>query len=207
MVIAGGVIAPGVGAEYALKRGAFQSIGRWSYSINDWHYPILILVAQRFGPGPVPENLLLVGVAIALSAATYALVENPIGDPRSLQDHLGDPRVRSNYRHGRGRAHHLDLKGFDRLSRKLGQSKAVVSAVIGLEQFMSGGGVSCVAPNRRLTCSSPPAFTQNRFRGSSDQCRICESLNAWGGHLRGRDLGWTGAALTARASKKPNDVR
>jgi peptidoglycan/LPS O-acetylase OafA/YrhL len=78
LVIAGGTIAPGRGAEFVLKRGVCQAIGRWSFSIYLWHWPILVLVAQRFGTLSVPENLLLVCVAIVISAATYKLVENPI---------------------------------------------------------------------------------------------------------------------------------
>ena len=67
-----------------LKQRSFQALGRWSYSIYLWHYPILILAAQRFGPLTVPENLLLVVVAIFLSAATYRLVEDPIRRTRFL---------------------------------------------------------------------------------------------------------------------------
>jgi peptidoglycan/LPS O-acetylase OafA/YrhL len=78
VVIAGGTIAAGRGAEFVLKRSAFQAIGRWSYSIYLWHWPILVLVAQHFGPLSLPENLLLLVAAIAISAASYALVENPI---------------------------------------------------------------------------------------------------------------------------------
>ena len=78
LLIAGGLRAPRLGAEWMLKQRSFQAVGRWSYSIYLWHYPILILAAQRFGPLTVPENLLLVGVAIFLSAATYRLVEDPI---------------------------------------------------------------------------------------------------------------------------------
>ena len=55
-----------------------QAIGRWSYSIYLWHWPILVLVGMRFGPLSVPENLLLVCGAIVIAAATYAMVENPI---------------------------------------------------------------------------------------------------------------------------------
>jgi len=77
-LIAGGLRAPWLGAEWVLKHRSFQAVARWSYSIYLWHYPILILAAQRFGPLTVPENLLLVSVAILLSAATYRLVEDPI---------------------------------------------------------------------------------------------------------------------------------
>jgi peptidoglycan/LPS O-acetylase OafA/YrhL len=78
LLIASGLRAPRLGAEWVLKHRSFQAVARWSYSIYLWHYPILILAAQRFGPLTVPENVLLVGAAILLSAATYRLVEDPI---------------------------------------------------------------------------------------------------------------------------------
>jgi peptidoglycan/LPS O-acetylase OafA/YrhL len=77
LVIAGGTAVPRWGAESMLRLPPFKWVGLWSYSIYLWHYPILILAAQRWHTS-VSTNLLLMAGAIALSAGTYFAVENPI---------------------------------------------------------------------------------------------------------------------------------
>jgi peptidoglycan/LPS O-acetylase OafA/YrhL len=80
LIIAGGVAAPVRGAESLLGLGPFQWLGRRSYSLYLWHWPILVLAAQsaRATTLPVGENLALLAVALGLSTVTYAIVENPI---------------------------------------------------------------------------------------------------------------------------------
>ena len=80
LVIAGGVAAPRWGAEQLLRRGAFQWFGKRSYSLYLWHWPILILAAERVGKTTLPlrENLVLILIAILISTASYSLVENPV---------------------------------------------------------------------------------------------------------------------------------
>ena len=45
-----------------------------------WHWPILIIAAERVGQTslPVGENLLLLVLAMAITMATFRFVENPI---------------------------------------------------------------------------------------------------------------------------------
>ncbi|HUI04162.1 MAG TPA: acyltransferase family protein [Acidimicrobiales bacterium] len=79
-IIAGGTAAPARGAESVLRLGAFQYVGKLSYSLYLWHWPMLIVVAEAGGKTqlPLPEALGLVALAVAASAATYAVVENPV---------------------------------------------------------------------------------------------------------------------------------
>lgn len=89
LVIAGGTPVPHFGVERLLRTLPFRWIGRWSYSWYLWHWPVLVLAAQvdhttvaNLGIG---KNLGLVTGALALSALTYALIENPIRHARVLQ--------------------------------------------------------------------------------------------------------------------------
>jgi peptidoglycan/LPS O-acetylase OafA/YrhL len=78
LLIAGGTAAPSYGAEMLLRLPPFKWIGRWSYSYYLWHWPILVIAVQYWGPASVARNLYLAAFALVLSAATYFLVENPI---------------------------------------------------------------------------------------------------------------------------------
>jgi peptidoglycan/LPS O-acetylase OafA/YrhL len=79
LVIAGGTALPRMGAETVLRAPPFQWLGRLSYSLYLWHWPILIIAAQHAGrPLSVTDNLLWLLLALALAAGSYYLVENPI---------------------------------------------------------------------------------------------------------------------------------
>jgi len=80
LVIAGGTATPRSGAESVLGLSPFRLLGRVSYSLYLWHWPILILAAEAYGRTSLPltESLAWLLVALALSVVTYRLVENPI---------------------------------------------------------------------------------------------------------------------------------
>jgi peptidoglycan/LPS O-acetylase OafA/YrhL len=80
LVIAGGLRIPRAGAERVLATGPMQWVGRRSYGLYLWHWPILILVAEHAGKSslPVGESMLLLLVALLVTAVSYRLVENPL---------------------------------------------------------------------------------------------------------------------------------
>lgn len=80
LVIAGGVVVPRRGAEALLGLGPLQWIGRRSYGLYLWHWPVLVLAAEYYGKSRLAPgvNVLLVVVAMALAAAMYRFVEGPV---------------------------------------------------------------------------------------------------------------------------------
>jgi peptidoglycan/LPS O-acetylase OafA/YrhL len=80
LVIAGGTAAPLGGAEALLRTAPFRQIGRLSYSLYLWHWPILILAAEAAGKStlPLPQAMGWLVVALLAAVVTYHFVENPI---------------------------------------------------------------------------------------------------------------------------------
>ncbi len=84
LIVAGGVAAPRLGVEALLRLAPFQMLGKLSYSLYLWHWPILMIAAQNAGKTSltVPQNLMWVVVALITAVASYRLVENPIRHAR-----------------------------------------------------------------------------------------------------------------------------
>jgi peptidoglycan/LPS O-acetylase OafA/YrhL len=79
LVVAGGTAAPRLGAEWILRLPPFRWLGKLSYSLYLWHWPILIIAAQYAGhPLSVKDNLGWVLLALAFSIVSYFVVENPL---------------------------------------------------------------------------------------------------------------------------------
>jgi peptidoglycan/LPS O-acetylase OafA/YrhL len=77
--------ATGKGPSFVLKTRPLRAIGRWSYSLYLWHLPALILteVALR-RQLETQEAVLVILACIAVSAATYKFVEQPVRTSRKL---------------------------------------------------------------------------------------------------------------------------
>ena len=86
LIIAAGVKAAPLGAEALLGREPFRGLGKLSYSLYLWHWPILIIAAEYAGKASlsVLDNLGWDLVALLASAITYFVVENPVRHAKVL---------------------------------------------------------------------------------------------------------------------------
>jgi peptidoglycan/LPS O-acetylase OafA/YrhL len=78
LLLLAGVGAPESPAPWFLSTRPAQIIGRLSYSIYLWHWPVIVIGRQLFQNNSVLIRMSWIAVACVLAAATYALVENPI---------------------------------------------------------------------------------------------------------------------------------
>jgi peptidoglycan/LPS O-acetylase OafA/YrhL len=86
LAVAGGTIAPGGGAEIVLRLGIFQWLGKLSYSLYLWHWPLLTIAREYKGTDlAAGETLILCLLALMLSAVTFLAVEQPVRSARWLK--------------------------------------------------------------------------------------------------------------------------
>ncbi len=79
LLIAGGSTASPSGAVSVLGRSPFRWLGKRSYSLYLWHWPVLLIAAEMGVSGGLwTLRVPLVAFALVLSMVTYRVVENPI---------------------------------------------------------------------------------------------------------------------------------
>jgi peptidoglycan/LPS O-acetylase OafA/YrhL len=71
-------LAPGAGPYALLTTAPMLALGRLSYSLYLWHFPVFLIFSERASSWPAPVRVLAAWtVALAAAVASYRLVERP----------------------------------------------------------------------------------------------------------------------------------
>ena len=95
LVILGGTNSPTLAGRIVLGNPVSRYLGRISYSLYLWHWPLLILVPIAIGNDELGVRIAIAGVAIVIAAVSTAFVEQPfrrsslLGQRRGLSVQLG----------------------------------------------------------------------------------------------------------------------
>ncbi len=76
VITAGGAITRN-GPLTILRAGPLQWVGKRSYAIYLWHWPVFILADAKWGPLSIPQRIGAVAIAGSLAAISFILVEDP----------------------------------------------------------------------------------------------------------------------------------
>jgi len=79
--------APGGPARFALTRPTAVALGRISYGIYLWHWPVIWVLDREFSATPVETFAVTVTVATGLAAASHLLLEQPVRRSVRLDRH------------------------------------------------------------------------------------------------------------------------
>jgi len=84
VLTAGGAGAPSDGPVVVLGHPVAQWIGRHSYAIYLWHWPVLVLAEAHWGALALPWRLALMGLSVGLAAVSLRFVEDPARHAKAL---------------------------------------------------------------------------------------------------------------------------
>jgi peptidoglycan/LPS O-acetylase OafA/YrhL len=88
LVILAGLGTTRFGPEVVLSSRPFRWVGKLSFSIYLWHWPILAIATQDSShPLPLAHRLGLVALSVVAAALTFYLLENPVRNSRWLARH------------------------------------------------------------------------------------------------------------------------
>jgi peptidoglycan/LPS O-acetylase OafA/YrhL len=87
VVVGASTVRQQVGPAKLLGTPPMVWIGQRSYGIYLWHWPLLVLAGEQWGPLSAPARLLVLVVAVGLATLSYRFLENPVRHSQRLARH------------------------------------------------------------------------------------------------------------------------
>lgn len=138
LLIAGGFGQPAGASSHLLSLRPLRWIGRISFSIYLWHWPVLIITEDHFANGLTPKlRVACVALTVVLATASYYLVERPF---------LSSPFLRS----GSGTG------GWAQNRRALVMGAATIAVAFGISSIVAVQATRAVVPVAEPTASGIP---------------------------------------------------
>ncbi|GGI69356.1 acyltransferase family protein [Pseudarthrobacter scleromae] len=145
------VIAAGIGAEakhnYLLTNPVSRYLGDVSYSLYLWHFPVIIFLGVFYPEGGIAYTFIALGLTLALSVASYHLVEKPFNKAPILVKHDSKTEGRRAWQKWRT-AHASVFQNGGLLA--LTVTTAVVVAIVLVRPTSSPSAEEAAAYNERL---------------------------------------------------------
>ncbi|WP_104523847.1 acyltransferase family protein [Blastococcus atacamensis] len=105
LVVAFGAASGGPATRWALGSAPARFLGRISYSLYLWHWPVVVVCWSVLVPSAVSTWLVAVGLSLAIATLSYHSVEQPVLHSRWLvggRRAQVDPRARPVFQRARG---------------------------------------------------------------------------------------------------------
>jgi peptidoglycan/LPS O-acetylase OafA/YrhL len=78
LVVAFGAAPGGPGVRWALGSAPARFLGRISYSLYLWHWPVVVVCWSLLGPASLVSSLVALGVSLVLATVSYHAIEQPV---------------------------------------------------------------------------------------------------------------------------------
>ncbi|TKV61551.1 acyltransferase [Nakamurella flava] len=142
LVIAAGSFGPVTGGGgVLLDRAPMQFVGRISYSVYLWHWPVIVFATELWGPPGLLSGTVMLAVTVLLSMASYRFVEEPF---------------RSGFGAGSFRA---GLPSRTVIVAALVTALVLAAGFVGLGKLASRGELDAGRPAATGEPTAPPVFT------------------------------------------------
>ena len=78
LLVAFGAAPGGPGVRWALGSAPARFLGRISYSLYLWHWPVVVVLAAVLDPGSVAYYAVVLALSLTLATISYSVVEQPV---------------------------------------------------------------------------------------------------------------------------------
>ncbi|WP_285247168.1 acyltransferase family protein [Pseudarthrobacter sp. efr-133-R2A-89] len=173
------VIAASTGAQanhnYLLTNPVSKYLGGISYSLYLWHFPIIVFLGVRYPEGGTVYALMALGLTLALSVASYHLVENPFNKAPILVKHNSKTDKRRAWQQWRGvNAGVFQNGGLVTLAA----TTAIVVALVLVRPTTSTTAEEAAAYNQRLASRGTETSAPAAPVADTPQAKITGSLSS-----------------------------